>query len=571
MTEYLRNIIGTNNEIFILALLVVLGLILAELANKIHLPRISGYILSGIIIGHPFLDLITKNDYKNLQNINLIALGLMSITIGAHLNFHKLKNSGKRVVFVLFSESFLSFFLVFLVMYFISGQELLFSLLIASISIATAPAATVAIVKEAKAKGLLVNTLMPVVAMNNVLCILVFGFVTSLIILSESPNGFDLMQLVAIVGKELFYASIIGIFAGILLKIFAEKTITSNRSVLTLVFLTILVVTGVSKILNINPMLPSMIIGIYISNSSHHRAKILSIFDDIEYLIVIIFFSLAGAHIDVESLSIAGVAAVLYFFARGIGKYFGANFGAFISKAPERVYKNIGSALIPQAGVAIGLVIMAGEIEALNPVISFLTTLVLAVVAINEIVGPPMTKLALIKSGDANQDRPKLIEFLVEDYILSNMKSKNKDDAIIELIDFFIKSHKGSNELKEEISRSVIERENLSSTAIGHGIAIPHGTIKEGPIIWGALGLSKEGIEFDAIDKKPVHLFILIITPIDHKNDLHLAVLSEISKMLSVDEIREKIFASNTAAEICETLIHQENRNFNPFLDEDEQ
>ena len=116
-----------------------------------------------------------------------------------------------------------------------------------------------------------------------------------------------------------------------------------------------------------------------------------------------------------------------------------------------------------------------------------------------------MTKLALVRSGDANQDRPKLIEFLVEDYILPNMKSKNKDDAINELIDFFIKSHKGTAELKEEILKSVIERENLSSTAIGHGIAIPHGTIKEGPIIWGALGLSKEGIEFDAIDEKPVH------------------------------------------------------------------
>ena len=570
MTEFLKNIIGTNNEIFILALLVILGLVLAELANKIHLPRITGYILSGIIIGHPFLDLITHNDYKNLQNINLVALGLMSITIGAHLNFHKLRNSGKRVIFVLLSESSLSFLLVFIVIHYIADQSILFSLLIASISIATAPAATVAIVKEVKAKGLLVNTLMPVVAMNNVLCILVFGFVTSLIILNESPDGFNLMLLISIVGKELFFAAMIGIVAGFLLKIFAEKTITSDRSVLTLVLLTVLFVTGVSKSLNINPMLPSMIIGIYISNMSHHRAKILSIFDDIEYLIIIIFFSLAGAHIDIQSLSVAGFAAVLYFFARGIGKILGANIGAFIGQAPERVYKNIGGGLIPQAGVAIGLVIMAGEIEELTPVISFLTTLVLAVVAINEIIGPPMTKWALVRSGDANQDRPKLIEFLIEDYILANMKSRTKDEAIVELIDFFIKSHKGTDELREEILKSVIDRENLSSTAIGHGIAIPHGVIKEGPVIWGALGLSKEGIEFDAVDGKPVHLFILIITPIDHKNDLHLAVLSEISKMLSVDEIREKLFKSKSASEVCETLLTNKSKSFNPFLDEKE-
>ncbi len=571
--HFVQNIIGKHNEILIMSLLIILGLVFSTLAKKIKLPKITGYILAGIVIGDPLLHVITHENFESLQSINLIALGLMSITIGAHLNFHKLKNTGKRVIFVLLGESVFSFVLVFTSIYFFTDipfgpqMVLFFSLLVAAISIATAPAATVAMVKETKAKGLVVNTLMPVVAMNNVLCIIAFGIIANMIGIKQTETV-STFGLIILLTKDVLISAVIGIIAGFLLKIFAEKSISSNGQVLTLVILTVLVTTGVSKIFNINSMLPCMVIGIVITNTSQFRAKILSIFEEIEYVILIVFFALAGAHIDLGSIAKAGVIAIVYFFARGVGKVVGGSFGAFIAKAPKRVYKYMGSTLLPQAGVAIGLVILAGGIAELKPILNLLTTLILAVVALNEIAGPPITKWALSKSGDAGHDRPKLIEFIQEDYIKVNLKSTTKEEVIHEMVDFFIKSHKGSKKFKKEILKSVFSREKQGSTGIGSGVAMPHGVVSKGPIIWGALGLSSKGIDFDSIDGKPTYLIVLIVTPENHKADMHLAVLSEISKILADKTVLEQLFQSKTAAEICEVIFQKEHMDFNYFLDD---
>ncbi len=555
-----------QNEILVLGILIITALALAELAKKLHLPRITGYIAAGIIIGNPVLKLISKQGFEGFQVINLLALGLMSITIGSHLNFHKLKISGKRVLAVFLGESFFAFSLVFLALYFGAAQPILISLLIASISIATAPAATVAVVKETRSKGLLVNTMMPVVAMNNVFCILVFGFFANTLVL-KYQGSLDMAILFTRLFREILLALILGLAGGILLKNFSEKNITSGRNILTLVFLTVITITGISETLVINPMFPCMVVGIVISNTSRHRARILTIFEELEYIILIIFFSLAGAHIDVGSLKAAGIMGILYFFARGFGKAAGGSLGAFLCRAPKRIYKYVGASLLPQAGVAIGLVIMASKIEALEPHIDFLTTLVLAVVALNEVFGPPVTKWALSKSGDVDHDRPKLIEFLVEEYVNANLKTADKEDVIHEMIDFFIRSHQATPELKDEITTSVFEREKESSTGIGHGIAIPHGIIDEGPKIWGVIGLSRKGIDFGAADGEPVHLVVLIITPREYRQEIHLAVLSELSRMLSREIVREKLFAAASAAEICDILREQEMGDFNYFID----
>ena len=443
-----------HNGILILAILIITAVCLSALAKKCHLPKITGYIVAGIIIGAPFLNLISKDNYEKFQVINLFALGLMSITIGSHLNLHKLRISGKRVITVFLGESILAFSLVFFSFYFFSGNTLLICLLIAAISIATAPAATVAVVKDTKSKGLLVNTILPVVALNNVVCIVVFDLLLDAVILVDS-SSFNITSLLFTVLKEFLGAITLGSICGFILKYFSEKYIHSSRYILTMVILAVITITGISNLFQINLMLPCIVVGIVISNTSHFRHKILTIFEEIEYIILIIFFSLAGAHIDTTSIKIAGFLGIMYFFARGIGKTFGGSLGAYLSGAPKRIYENIGISLLPQAGVAIGLVIMAGEIAVLSDHIDFLTTLVLAVVALNELFGPPATKWALSRSGDLGQDKPKLIDFISEEYIKANIKAGNKEDALKEMISFFIDSHKGTSELKDEITKSV--------------------------------------------------------------------------------------------------------------------
>ncbi|PID27616.1 MAG: hypothetical protein CR982_05195 [Candidatus Cloacimonadota bacterium] len=556
-----------KNILLLIAVIVVVGSLLGEVSKKFKLPKITGYILAGILIGKPVFNIISEETFYGLKNINMVALGLMSITIGSHLDYHKLKNSGKRVIATLIGESSVAFWLVFFSLYYIADLSMLISLLISSIAIATAPAATVAVVKDTKSKGLLINTIMPVVAMNNVLCILIFGIIANSIIL-DSAGNLTSITLVQIALKEFLYAAIIGITSGVLLIYFSEKAIESKPIVLTYLFITIFVVTGISKILSINSMLPSMIVGILVTNFSLHRSQILTIFEEIEHIILIIFFTLAGAHIDTSSLANAGFISILYFLARGGGKILGGSLGAFMVKAPERVVKYVGSSLIPQADVAIGLIIMASGIEALQEHMNFLTTLVLTVVALNEIFGPPLTKWSLIKGGDAYQDRPKLIEFLSEEYINPNIKATKKDEVIDEMIDFFVKTHKDAQDLKDEIKASVIEREASGSTGIGNGIAIPHGIVEESPNIWGCIGISKEGIEFDSYDNKPVHLVILVITPREQKHNMHLEVMAEFAKILSEITTRENLFKATKASDVCEILREKEKGNFNYFLDE---
>jgi len=553
-----------GNGILVLSLLIILGLIFAHIAKKLRLPQITGYIFAGIIIGDPLLHLISPENHKQLQSFNLIALGLMSITIGAHLNFFKLRLSGKRIFYVFLFESAFTFIFVYLALTFIAEKDNILSLLIASIAIATAPAATVATVKEAKAKGLIVNTLMPVVALNNVLCILVFGIMVDVV---SKGTSFEFSDIFMVFGRDILISIIVGLTAGYILKYFAERSITSGAHVLTFVLLTVFATTGISLSLEINSMLPCMVIGMVITNSSYYKSKILTIFEEIEYLILIVFFALAGAHIDITSLGVAGTVGLIYFFARIVGKVTGATIGARIAKAPQRVYNYIGATLLPQAGVAIGLVIMARGIPELEHIVDFLTTLVLAVVALSEIAGPPITKWALTEGGDAGQDRPKLIEFLMEEYINANLKAETKEEAIEELIDFFIKTHNGTKKQKKEILNSVMERENQASTGIGKGIAIPHGLVKKGPVIWGAIGLSRKGVDFDSIDGKPVQLIILIVTPQNHKDDLHIAVLAQLSKILGDENTINRILMSKTGAEICEILTENEKKDFNYFLD----
>lgn len=560
--------IHIENELFLISILALTAIVLGYFAKRLHLPKITGYIAAGIIVGQPVLNLISEESFEKFRPITMFALGLMSITIGAHMNFHKLKTTGKRVVSVFLAESLISVAIVFLMMYFIGGQSLTMSLLVASLSIATGPATTVGVVKETRSKGLLVNTIMPVVALNNVFCIVAFSMVAHII--TQNFNGtFGFFPLFIAVTEELFWDLLIGVSAGYLLIFVSEKVIASNSYLLTTVLITVITITGIAEIMEINAMLPCMVVGIVVANSSPHRNRILTIFEEIEHLIMIIFFALAGAHMNVASLGAAGVLGALYFIARTTGKIFGGGFGAYISGAPKRIYKYVGTSLLAQAGVVIGLVIMAGEMEALKDNIELLTTLVLAIVALNEIFGPPALKWSLVKGGDANHDRPKLIEFIQEEYILPSMKATTKDEALEEIIDFYARSHKTTQKELEEIRKSVIAREKEASTGLVSGIAIPHGVVEEGPIIRGAIGISKKGIDFKSLDNRPAQIIVLIITPEKYKEDMHLKVLAELSKLLSQAVVREQLFASTSSLEVCEILREQEQGDFNYFLEED--
>jgi len=504
------------------------------MAKKIRIPSITGYILAGIVIGRSGLDLISDRTMESMETLNHIALGLMALTIGTHVNFHRLRNSGKRVAYCSFFENVFTFVLVYVTFFYGLHMDRLFSLVLAAISVSTAPVTTIAIVQETKSRGTLVSTLLPMVAVNNVTCILLFGLVANALGYGTVP-GNSLLSNIWHVGlggvKVVIIALVLGIIMGYILNRYSVLKKHHHGELLTGIFFLVMATAGVALSLNLNPMLPCLFMGIVISNWGTNRKEVTTAFEEIQHIIIVIFFGMAGTHVSFSQLSTAGLFVLIYFFVRAAGKLSGSFTGGLVANIPFRITKYIGPTLLPQAGVAVGLVIFARDIPQLSNNVDFLTTIVLAAVALNEIIAPPLVKWSLIKAKEANKDRAKLIEFLGEDYILPDVKATEKTAAIKELTKFLLKSHDVSEDIYEKLVQTVLDREAKMPTGIGEGVAIPHGMIEEGPDIWGVIGLSRKGIHFDSLDGKPVHLLVLIVTPKAHVANKHIKILAENSKI----------------------------------------
>jgi len=548
-----------SNGLLLISLIVIFGLLGAIFAKKIKLPSVTGYIFAGILLGDEVLGILPVNMLDNFNVIYSFGLGLMSLSIGAHLNLHKLRNSWRRVSSISFFQILFTAIFVFVGLYFLSNYNIATILLISTIAVSTAPASLLSVVKETKSKGVFVETLMPVIAFNNIAAILLFSTTGALIMMNSS--GFNIENIAYQLIKNLVLPMGLGLFFGLILKFFSEKVIDSKKHVLLMVFLAVSITTSIANLIGLNIMIANMAVGALIINTSFHRNIILDVFEEIELFIVIVFFTIAGAHMHLSILpKIAGVV-IIYFIFRVLGLYFGATFGAKIAKAPKRISNNIGIALVPQAAIVIGLVLMAKKMTALHQYVNIetLTTFALGTIVLNEVFGPILSKIALIRSGDANNKNPKLIDFIQEEFINHNLKSTKRDEAIIELTNFLISSHKASPKLREEIISTIIRRENESPTTIGLGIAIPHGVIPNGPKIWGAIGISKKGINFNNDSEKvfidePVQIVILIVTPQKYKDSLHLTILQEVSTIFSNFELRERIINANSALEVFEAL-----------------
>jgi mannitol/fructose-specific phosphotransferase system IIA component (Ntr-type) len=263
-----------------------------------------------------------------------------------------------------------------------------------------------------------------------------------------------------------------------------------------------------------------------------------------------------------------GLVAMVYFGARVFGKTIGSILGGIIGKTSKRMWQNMAYALYPQSGIAIGLVILLSN-DAFIPddIKQAVSAIVLAGVTIAEILGPFCTKAALVRSGEANRDRQRLVEFLAEEFIIVDLKAMDKWDAIRQMVAFLMKTHRVEHISQEELYQSVVSREKDMSTAMGRGIAIPHGHIEKGVAIQGVMAIIREGIDFDAPDNEPVKLIMLIVTPKD-KKDLHLKVLSSLSSMVSDSAIRERLMAAISPEDAMEVIESKEARDYNYFLEQ---
>lgn len=441
-------------------------------------------------------------------------------------------------------------------------------LVLSVLAASTAPATSVAIIRENHAKGPAVKTLLAVVSVDSSICILLFAFVHSLLAAyfahGEIQSG--LLEGLGEVGRQLLGSSALGCGLGIISTPLFEHHRFHNFST---VLVAILFATGISSLFGFSPLLTCLAYGAFLGNTSRENERQLDALDPVEPLLYTAFFTLAGIGIHLDLLLVAGVPCLLYVLARGFGKGLGAMVGAVLARCSTRITHSIPFGFVPQAGVALGLaVIFEGDARIPEEISSFVMTMVLAAVAINEIVGPFFTRLTLSRAHESGLDRPRLVEFLDEEFILTDLEAEDKWDALRKRTEFYARTHKISTEDRQAIYDSIVAREEVHSTAIGRGAALPHGRVEKGSAIRGVLAICPDGVDFDAPDGQKVRLFVLIVTPQDHEQR-HLEVLASLNAMLAHPVAHTRLVASKNANEAWEVLESEETRDFNYFLEMD--
>ncbi|HKL99004.1 MAG TPA: cation:proton antiporter, partial [Mobilitalea sp.] len=336
-----------------LAIAMSLALLSSKLMKVIHLPNVTGYLIIGLIAGPYCLNLLSIEVIEKFSVIPEVALGLIAFSIGAEFKLTYLKKVGKSPVIIAFTEALGAVLIVDFVLI-ITGNDVAFSLVLGAIAAATAPAATLMVVRQYKAKGPVTNTLLPVVAIDDAVALMAFGLSVALAKAIHSHGSVPLAStlldpVVEIVGALLFGA-VMGFVLNMLVKWFTGR---GNR--LSVSFAMVLFCIGISDILGLSGLLTCMAMSAVFVNISQFGDKVFEQIDRVTPPIFMLFFFISGAELDLSILPSVGVIGTLYVVFRIIGKVLGASFGARVAHAGPAVTKYLGFTLIPQAGVAIGL------------------------------------------------------------------------------------------------------------------------------------------------------------------------------------------------------------------------
>jgi len=401
---------------FSLAILLVTGFITAKIGQQIKLPSVTGYICAGIILGSAGFNLITEESVgTRLDHFTQIALMLIAFGIGEHLELNKLLAMARSISLIGICETTGAFIIVGFGTYIVANltlgfdsswqykDYLIIALLLGAISVATAPAATLHVLRELKASGPLTSTLLAVVAVDDGLAIIFFSIAMSI---ANHIVGTSTSSIIGAVGGsliEIISSIFTGIFAGLLIDYIVQKL--NRRDEMLTVGLAFLLLFGeIARINHLSPLLVGMFAGFTIINKARRDVRVFRVFNTFEPPIYVLFFTLAGAELHFSSLKIAGWIGLSYFVLRLIGKIFGANIGARLAGSSKNVQKYLGLALLPQAGVAIGLIFLIHADTRLSKYSSIISPVVLAGVLLSELFGPIAARMAVTLSNEIKKD-----------------------------------------------------------------------------------------------------------------------------------------------------------------------
>ena len=406
---------------------VIAGLMLTRLFTRLKLPDVTAYLVAGVLIGPwvlgrlgvPGLGLSTAEEVDKLEFLSDIALGFIAFAIGSEFRLSKLKEIGKQATVVGIVQSVMAALVVdaaLLGLHLILGDKLPvpMALTLGAIATATAPAATLMVVRQYKAKGPVTDILLPVVALDDAVGLVVFAvsFGAARAMVEGSVNTLEIFLAPLL---EIIFSLVLGALMGLILS-WIEKFFNSNKNRLTLMTGFVLLTVGLAKVefplagmeVGFSPLLTCMMLGTVFCNVCPLSEDLMEREERWTAPIYTIFFVLSGAALRFDvfaDVTIVGVG-VVYILTRCAGKFFGAWLSTTATHCDPMVRKWLGITLFPQAGVALGMCLQATELGEQGILVR---NIILFSVLVYELVGPALTKMALTKAGDI---QPKSFEVL---------------------------------------------------------------------------------------------------------------------------------------------------------------
>ena len=382
-----------------LSIIILVGVLGGRVAKKLTLPSVSGYIIAGLILGPSFINLVSSQDLESLSFITDIALAAIAFSIGSEFLLSDMKIVGKRALILTIAEVIGAFFIVFIAMFYIFNQSFEFSLVIASMSAATAPAGIVMVIRELRADGPLVKTILPVVALDDALGIMLFGVALSLAKMTSGLEEFTIFKIISAPLIEIFGSLLLGFLLGIGLTYLAKKA-KGRDELLKISLAFILAGVGASNFFNLSPLLTSMMMGGTLVNLMQSSKRIFGTMNEFTPPINLLFFTLAGMSLNIRVLASVSFLGIGYIIARAIGKIIGAGVGAKALGESKTIQKYLGLSLLTQGGISIGLSsIVQSELPQFS---GSIVTVILFSVLVFEILGPILAKVAITRAGEVN-------------------------------------------------------------------------------------------------------------------------------------------------------------------------
>lgn len=407
----------TSSILLSLSIAMLAGLLLSRLAKKVELPAVTAYLVAGILIGPYVLGAIgidgigvTAHQLEGFSIISDVALGFIAFAMGNEFRLAHLKNIGKQATVVgvfqaIFTTAVVDILLIALHFMMPDKLSLSAAIVLGAVATATAPAATLMVIKQYKAKGPLTNILLPIVALDDAVGLVVFA-ISFGIAKSINSGSVDVLSVILEPILEVVLSLVLGTIMGGLFTLCEQYFHSrSKRMAVSVTFVMMTVAISLLKFeiggihVSFSSLLACMMLGTIFCNYCDVSEELMDRADRWTVPILILFFVISGAELDLSVFSDVAVIVigVIYIISRSIGKYFGAGISARATKCSPDIVKHLGITLLPQAGVALGMAIKAIE---LGPDGAIVRNITLFAVLVYEMVGPYLTKQALTKAGE---------------------------------------------------------------------------------------------------------------------------------------------------------------------------